>query len=228
MKILNNLIAEAGANVNRLRKHIVEDKIPFLIGTAYRSIYTNSVNKQRNKSFIENYVKHSGLTFIQIKGKWEEAGTGKVSEERSFFIMGKKDGSDDKKLIELAKILVKSPIPEEDNELLYPKLTPTIVNGKKLEGYNQDAVVIKLTDDDNIYLFDKDGKVDADWGNLGDIIDKRTEEEIYSTIKGNDFSFKKSVKELLEIELSHEIKLNPNPDGMAGHLLENKKLEILN
>ena len=223
MKILNKII-EAGANINRLKKHI-NDNVPFLIGTAYRGQFSNNVNIKRNKDFIIKYVKPLGLSFIQIKGKWKEENQGNVAEERSFMIMGNIDGSDDKKIMELAKILVKNPnpsIPEAEQEAI-----PT---GDKV-GYNQEAVVVKLTDSPTIFLYEAGGRISKeDGGDIGDGFDKHTEEEIYSTIKNNDFTIKKlnlPIKELLELEVGNLLTLNKKPYGMAGNLKQRGILETL-
>lgn len=224
------VVKEAGANINRLKQHL-NDNVPFVIGTAYRGCYSNNVNRMRNKEFIENYVKPLGLAFIQIKGKYQETGSENVSEERSFFIMGNPDGSDDEKLTEVATVLVADSCPEvQDDPAKELEICSILPYGDDIKGYKQDSVCMKLSNDDMIYLYDKKGRIQEDYANLGELFEKQTDEEIYSTIKNNDFAIKKidaTTMKLISFKTDTEIKLKNNPNGVAGHLLYKGQINSL-
>jgi uncharacterized protein (DUF2267 family) len=127
------------ATLSRVWKMASDEKYIFAMLTAFRDENTPKKNQQLNQQ-LKKEIRSNGYGYFNVEGHWiENEGTPdevKVKEE-SFFVSVPKDEVDD----DAFKNFVVS----------------------TLKKYNQDAAVIKLTDN-NVSLIDKNGKVFAQIG----------------------------------------------------------------
>lgn len=119
-------------NLSRVWDHVNSNKT-LAIMTAHRNEYTKQENKVRNKE-LANLVREAGYGFFWLNGYWIE-NQGKDNEvkvvEQSLFIIGNEN--DDKKLFALIQ--------------------------KWIKKYNQDAAVVKKSQDKNAFLIFQDGEM---------------------------------------------------------------------
>ncbi len=121
--------------------------------------YRSDLSSTENVKRNKELASKIDLPFIQVKGGYKEDISDTAKEERSFFVMGK-GTEDDEKLVEIANIAMKE--------------------------YDQDSVLVRLSDSDDIFLLYPDGKVEIISNGKVNLTDV---EEFWSDIKGKRFVF---------------------------------------
>ena len=87
------ILTEGG--ISRIWKQVNEDRVPFIIISAYKTVYDEKSGKIIQRSYRENAtdnaklvakIREKGLGATVVQGGWRDPNTNKVSLERSFFV----------------------------------------------------------------------------------------------------------------------------------------------